>query len=339
MQKLTRRAALKSGLTVTATGLAMPYIVRTGFAAMPAHTLKLVLADTVAHPVYPVCLRFAKSVEKKTDGAVKIQVYGAGQLVPEGGMMAGLQTGIVDLCAHTSGFVQTVYPSFMAVDLPFLFSDEKKAEKMLDGPVGARLLSDLPAKGIYGLSYGWWGWRVVDARDRAVPEPKDMHGLKIRVQAGAVFASTFKTLQAIPTSIAITEVYLALSDGTIGAVEVPIISVTANKFEEVVKVITDTNHDYNVGVLMASKHKLDGLDKKYQEAIRQAALEMTPDWRKSVGEASAKAAQVIAAKGVKTIAADQVDRAAYRKAVEPVYQQYRKIVGPKLMDAVVAAAS
>jgi tripartite ATP-independent transporter DctP family solute receptor len=339
MPTFTRRAALKSGVMVTAAGLAMPAIVRPGFAAAPAHTMKLVLADTVTHPVYPVCMRFAENVARKTDGAVKIHVYGAGQLVPEGGMMAGLQTGIVDFCAHTSGFVQTVYPSFMAVDLPFLFSDEAKAEKMLDGPVGARLLADLPAKGIYGLSYGWWGWRVLDARDRAVSEPKDMHGLKIRVQAGAVFASTFKTLQAIPTSISITEVYLALSDGTIDAVEVPIISVTANKFEEVVKVITDTNHDYNVGVMMASKRKLDRLDKKYQDAIRQAALEMTPDWRKSVGEASKQAATLIAGKGVRTIPADQVDRAAYRKAVEPVYQQYRKIVGADLMDAVVKAAS
>lgn len=336
MQSFTRRAALKSGLALTTGGLAMPYIVRTGFAATPAHTLKLVFADTVSHPVYHVCLRFAESVKKKTDGAVAVQVYGAGQLIPENGMLNGLQTGIVDLCAHTSGFVQTVYPSFMAVDLPFLFSSTEKAESMLDGPVGSRLLADLPAKGIYGLSYGWWGWRVLDAANRPVPEPKDLHGLKIRVQAGAIFAATFKTLKAIPVSIAITEVYLALSDGTIGAVEVPIISVLANKFEEVVKVITDTNHDYNVGVMMASKRKLDTLDKKYQEAIRQAALEMTPDWRRTIGEASAEAAKAVAAKGVKTVKAD---RAAYRKAVEPVYHAYRKVIGPDLMDAVLKAAS
>lgn len=332
----TRRVVLKSGLGAAAGGLAFPYVVRTGFAASPVRTLKLVLADTVTHPVYKVCLRFAENVGKKTDGAIKVDVYGAGQLVPENDMITSLQTGVVDLCAHTSGFVQTLYPSFMAVDLPFLFSSVEKAEKMLDGPVGARLLNDLPAKGVYGLSYGWWGWRVVDAANRPVPEPKDMHGLKIRVQAGAIFASMFKTLRAIPVAIAITEVYLALSDGTIGAVEVPIISVTANKFEEVVKVVTDTNHDYNVGVMMASKRKFDTLDKKYQDAIRQAALEMTPDWRRTIGEASTEAAKVLAAKGVKTVKADRV---AYRKAVEPVYQQYRNVIGADLVDAVVKAAS
>lgn len=336
MQSSTRRVILKSGLAAIASGLAMPCIVRPGFAATPIRTLKLVFADTVTHPVYRVCLRFAENVKKKTGGALAVHVYGAGQLVPEKDMMTSLQTGVVDLCAHTSGFVETVDSPFMAVDLPFLFSSAEKAQKMLDGPVGARLLSGLSSKGIYGLSYGWWGWRVVDAINRPVPEPKDMHGLKIRVQAGAIFAATFRTLKAIPVGTDITEVYLALSDGTVGAVEVPIISVLANKFEEVVKYVTETNHDYNVGVMMASERSLDRLDKKYQEVIRQAALEMTPDWRQAIGQASAQGAKTLTAKGVKLIKADQ---AAYRKAVEPVYQQYRKIIGSDLMDAVLKAAS
>ena len=268
-----------------------------------------------------------------------INCYGAGQLGSESSQVSGLQTGIYDFAGQTSGFVEALYPHFNVLDLPFLFPSADKAEKMLDGPVGATLLNELPAKGIYGLSYGWWGWRELDAANRAAPEPKDIQGLKIRVQPGAIFASTFKTLKAIPVGIDITEVYLALSDGTVGAIEVPIISVLANKLQEVLKVITLIDYDYNVGILMASKRSFDRLDKKYQEAIRQAAQELTPTWRQMVGEASDKAAKEVAAKGVKIIPAEQVDRAAYRKAVEPVYQQYRTIVGTDLMDAVLKAAA
>lgn len=339
MPSSTRRAALKSGLAVMTGGLAMPYIVRTGFAATPVRTLKLVFADTVAHPAFQAMLGFAENVKKKTDGAIVINCYGAGQLGSESSQVSGLQTGIYDFAGQTSGFVEALYPHFNVLDLPFLFPSVDKAEKMLDGPVGATLLNELPAKGIYGLSYGWWGWRELDAANRAAPEPKDIQGLKIRVQPGAIFASTFKTLKAIPVGIDITEVYLALSDGTVGAIEVPIISVLANKLQEVLKVITLIDYDYNVGFMMASKRSFDRLDKKYQEAIRQAAQELTPTWRKMVGEASDKAAKDVAAKGVKIIPAEQVDRAAYRKAVEPVYQQYRSIVGTDLMDAVLKAAA
>lgn len=332
----TRRTALRSGLALMAGGLAAPCIVRSGFAATPVHTMKLVFADTVAHPVYLVCKRFAERVSKNTNGAIAVDVFGVGQLGSQVNMLTGMQTGIVDFCAHTSGFVQTLYPQFMVVDLPFLFSDTGKAQKMLDGPVGARLMGELPAKGVYGLSYGWWGWRVVDAVGRAVSEPKDMQGLKIRVQPGAIYAAMFTTLKAIPVQIDLSEVYLALSQNTVGAVEVPTISVVANKYDEVVKVVTNTNHVYNTGVMMASKRNLDALDKKHQEAIRQAALEMTPDWRQTVGEASDQAAKKLAAKGVKVV---EADRSAYRKALEPVYQQYRKVIGANLMDAVLKAAS
>ena len=112
MSIFTRRAALKSGLVAIAGGLAAPGIVRSGFAATPVHTMKLVFADTVAHPVYDVCLRFAEKVKKGTDGAIAVDVFGVGQLGSQVNMLTGMQTGIVDFCAHTSGFVQTLYPQF-----------------------------------------------------------------------------------------------------------------------------------------------------------------------------------------------------------------------------------
>jgi TRAP-type C4-dicarboxylate transport system substrate-binding protein len=178
---------------------------------------------------------FAENVKKKTDGAILINCYGAGQLGSESSQVSGLQTGMYVL-----------YPHFNVLDLAFLFPSTDTAEKMLDGPVGARLLNELPARGSNGLSYGWW----------------------------------------------------------------------------------------------ASKRSFDTLDKQHQEANRQAKQELTPSWRRMVGEASDRAAKEIASKGgVKLIPAEQVDRAAYREAVERVYKQYRNIVGTDLMDAVLKAAA
>jgi tripartite ATP-independent transporter DctP family solute receptor len=333
--RISRRTALKTGLATMTGGLTMPFIARTGLAA-PAHTLKLVYADTVSHPINPVCQRFADNVKKKTNGDVEVQVFTVGQLGTQVNMLTGLQTGIIDLCAHTSGFVQTLYPKFMVVDLPFLFSDLEKGHNMMDGAIGTQLMSELPAKGVYGLTYGWWGWRVVETVDRAIVEPDAMRGLKIRVQPGAIYAALFTTLGATPVQIDLAEVYMALSQRTVEAVELPMISVVANKYDEVVKVINRTNHVYNVGLLMASKRKFDTIDKKYQAALREAAIEMKPDWRQTIAQASSVAEQSFAAKGLKVV---DVNRADYRKALEPVYQQYRKTIGADLVDSVLKAAS
>ncbi|MGU3663070.1 TRAP transporter substrate-binding protein [Methylobacterium sp. A49B] len=311
--------------------VALPFLARSGFAATPTHTLKLTFADTQAHPLYAVLKRFAENVNKRTDGAVDIQVFSIGQLGSGTNIITGMQTGIIDLCAHTSGFIGPLFPRFQVVDLPFLFPDAKTAERVLDGPVGGQLLDLMPAKGIYGLSYGHWGWRVVSTVERKVPEPADIKGLKIRVQPGAIFAAMFRTLSANPIAIDLTEVYLALSQRTIEAIETPMISVAAGKHDEVVRTINTTNHVYNVGVLMASKAKFDALPEQARSAIRAAAQDMTGDWRTTIAAATDETAARFKAKGLAIL---PVDQDAYRRQVEPVYKQFRDIIGPDLVDAV-----
>ena len=136
---IERRKLLKIGASGIAASVAMPFVGRTGWAATPTHTLKLTFADTQAHPLYDVLKRFSEDVSKRTSGAIEIQVFSIGQLGSGTNILTGLQTGIIDFCAHTSGFIDTIFPKFQVVDLPFLFSDSASAERLLDGPTGGKL--------------------------------------------------------------------------------------------------------------------------------------------------------------------------------------------------------
>ena len=332
---IRRRKLLQVGASGIAAAVAMPFVGRTGWAATPAHTLKLTFADTQSHPLYEVLKRFSEDISKRTSGAVEIQVFSIGQLGSGTNILTGLQTGIIDFCAHTSGFIDTIFPKFQVVDLPFMFSDAASAERMLDGPTGAKLLDMLPSKGIYGLGFGHWGWRVVSTIDRKAPEPADMKGLKIRVQPGAVFAATFRALGASPVAIDLTEVYLALSQRVIDAVETPMISLAATKHDEIVNTINMTNQVYNVGVMMASKAKFDTLPKEVQEAIRAASVDLTKDWRTTIAAKSEEIAQRYKAKGMTIVEPNRED---YRKATESVYPQFKDIIGADLYDAVLKEA-
>ncbi|MGA7806620.1 TRAP transporter substrate-binding protein [Bradyrhizobium sp.] len=332
---IERRRLLKIAATGIAASVATPFVGRTGWAATPTHTLKLTFADTQSHPLYDVLKRFADAVAMRTSGAVEIQVFSLGQLGSGTNILTGLQTGIIDFCAHTSGFIDSIFPKFQVVDLPFLFSDSASAERMLDGPTGAKLLDMLPSKGIYGLGFGHWGWRVVSTIDKKAPEPADMKGLKIRVQPGAIFAATFRTLGASPVAIDLTEVYLALSQRVIDAVETPMISLAATKDDEIVNTINMTNQVYNVGVMMASKAKFDGLPKEAQDAIRAASIELTKDWRTTIAAKSDEIAQRYKAKGMAIVEPNRDD---YRKATESVYAQFKDIIGADLYASVMKDA-
>lgn len=330
---VSRRGLTRLGVAA----LAAPAIWPVSRARAAAHvTLRLAHPDTRTHPTQTVAEHLAADVAKKTDGAVKIQVFSGGELGSEKNIVAGMQTGIIDLGFHTSGFLESVYPHVQVLDLPFIFKDDATAARVLDGPVGQKLLAEMPAKGIYGFIWGHYGWREVETVDHPVREPADLQGIKIRIQPGAVFAATFKALGAVPVVLDIAEVYLALSQKTVGAVELPFLAVRSQKLYEVTKNAGLTNHVYNAGAFMASKRKFDALDPAYQNAIRQAAHEIQPFWRQLVTSKSVEDQKFCEAHGVSVT---KTDYPAFRKAVEPVYSQFRESIGAQLVDDVLHATT
>jgi tripartite ATP-independent transporter DctP family solute receptor len=326
MRATSRRLLLQSAIAT----LAAPAIIGTARAA--TRQMKMTLADTVASPVFPICQRFADNVKKRTNGAIDIHVYGAGQLGSQTNALTSLQTGIIDFVAHTTGYIDTIIPQASVLDLPFVFRDSATAERVLDGSIGRELFDHFPERGIYGLCWGHWGWRPVStAAATPMTHPDDMKGLKIRVQPGAIYAETYRIVGAVPVAIDLSEAYLAMSQGAVGAVELPFISMVANKYQEVVKTVTETNFVYNAGALMVGKNRMDGLPPEQQKAIREAAADMSIDWRKTVAEATTSATGVMKAAGVAIV---QPDIDAYVKATRPIYDQFRPTIGADLVDAI-----
>lgn len=322
-----------SGLAMAggAAALSAPLVARHARGDAPVHHMKLTMADVSSHPIYGMLNNFAADVAKRTNGAVEIKVYGAGQLGSQGNALTGMQTGTIDLVCHTTGFIETIYPTVAVLDLPYIFQTSQQAEKVLDGPVGQHLFDLFPAKGIYGLCWGHWGWRPVTHASKQVPEPKDIAGSKVRIQPGAIYAATYRTLNASPQAIDVSEVYLALSQHTVDAVEVPLISLIASKFYEVAKHITLTNFVYNAGAIMASKRTMDKLPPPYQKAIRDAALAAAQPWRTMMAQKTIEATAFLKTQGCTVTDAD---KPAYAEALKPVYTQYRPIVGADLVDSI-----
>ncbi|HTU03173.1 MAG TPA: TRAP transporter substrate-binding protein, partial [Candidatus Sulfotelmatobacter sp.] len=289
MKKVSRRDFLAQGLgyaaaMTAATTASLPG--RPARAAGQPTVLKLGHADTALHPAQAIATRFGDLVKERTGGSIEVRVFPVGQLGTMANVMSGLTTGIVDLCMTASGFLESFFPRIQALDLPFLFKDAGPAERLLDGPIGQELLKDMSVKGIYGLTWGHYGWRLTETARHSLKVPADFKGLKIRVQPGAVFAAMFKAVGAIPVVVDLSELYLALSQGTVNGYELPFLAVISSKLVEVTKYIGLTNHVYNAGALMASQVRLDALTPKEQEVIRETAKEIQPFWRKTIAEKS-----------------------------------------------------
>lgn len=331
---IARREFL-TGATAAAASLALPAIWRSARAlAQGAITLKLGHPDTPLHPTQTVATKFSELVAAKTGGAIRIAVFSGGQLGSEVNIVSGMQTGIVDMAFHTTGFLESFFPRIQVLDLPFLFRDAKTAEAVLDGPIGQGLLGDMPAKGIYGFVWGHYGWRETETASQPVREPSDLKGLKIRIQPGAVFAASFRACGAIPVVMDLSEVYIGISQKTVGGVELPFLAIVSSKIYEVTKFAGLTNHVYNAGALMASKLKFDRLEAAHKNAIREAAAEIQPIWRATVAEKTDEGRALCAQKGMQI---DETNFAGFRAAMAPVYEEFRDKIGAELVSQVMRA--
>jgi tripartite ATP-independent transporter DctP family solute receptor len=324
----SRRRFLTAGFTAA-------LLTRTPPAFAQTQTFKLAHPDTNQHPAQKVAERFAAEVARRTNGRIQIHVYPAGTLGSEINIIQGLQTGIIDFAMHTSGYLESFVPTIQVLDLPFLFKDSNAAQRVLDGEPGKELASDLLAKNIVHLAWGHYGWRQVETTDKVVRTASDMKNVKIRIQAGPLFASMFKAVGAVPVVIDAGDVYIALQQKTVDACEFPFLAYVTNKIYEVAKHVAKTQHVYNAGALMASKPKFDALSAADQQIVRSAGAGQTAFWRNLVAETDAKFEKQMAARGIQITT---TDFASFRAAMNPVYAEFKPKY-PQLFDEVVAAAS
>jgi len=76
---------------------------------------------------------FKEALEKNAAGKIEVQLYPNGQLGDEKVLVEGMRFGTVDAGIITNALVAPVESAFKLNDLPFLYSSEQQAHKVLDG--------------------------------------------------------------------------------------------------------------------------------------------------------------------------------------------------------------
>lgn len=292
---------------------------------MPAHaktTLKLATV-TPDHHAYTVGAKeFARLIEEGTKGEVVIKVFGGGQLGKgERELLEGLQLGTIDLAVTATGPVSNFSEDMGVVDLPFLFTSNEHVDKVLDGPVGRRLLDGLEKANIKGLSFFENGFRNFTNFKRPLNKPEDFKGLKFRTMENPVHLASVRQLgaQAVPMSWG--EVYTSLQTGVIDGQENPIAIIHAFKLSEVQKYLSLTGHFYSPAPLTMSLKKFNALTPDQQKVFLEAALKSAAYERKLIRDNEAK--QLEDLKG-QDMVVTTVDKAVFVQAMAPVYDEFGK---------------
>ena len=263
--------------------------------------------------------KFKELAEKYSDGKVKVEVYPNSTLYKDKEELEALQLGAVQMLAPSnSKFGPIGIREFEVFDLPYILPDLKTLRKVTDGPLGARLLKLLDAKGMTGLAYWDNGFKEMSANKKLL-SPADYKGLKFRIQSSKVLEAQFRTLGSIPQVMAFSEVYQALQTGVVDGQENTWSNIYTQKMHEVQKYATVTNHGYIGYVVVVNKKFWDGMPPDIRATCEKAMKEATEYGNSQSAKENDDALELIKKSGkteIVTLTPEQDE--AMRKGMMPV---------------------
>ena len=292
-------------------------------------TIKLAHVVNEKDGFHIAALKFKELVEARTKGAVKVEVFPNASLGDERTLIEGMQIGTIAMGVITNGPVANFLPEIAAFEMPFMFASPEEAYKVLDGPVGQKVLAKLDAINLKGLAYAERGFRNLTNSKKVVKTPADMAGLKIRVMENPVYIDTFKTLGTNAVPMAWTEALTALQQGTIDGQENPVNVIYSFKLNETQKYLTMTKHSYAPALFLMSKKVFGSFNKETQDILVKAAQEAAVHERKWNAEQMTEQLKALKEKGMQIT---EPDTAAFQAAVKPVYDKYGPKFGTLLED-------
>ena len=297
----------------------------------PERVIKFGHLNNTDHPVSLGVKRFAELLLAKSGGKLKVTEYPSSTLGNELQQQAALQGGVQEMSAPATTSLAGIVKDFGLVDFPFAVANFAQADALLDGPFGQALIAKLPEKGLVALGYWDLGFRNVTNSKRPITRPEDLDGLKLRVIPNPVFLDTFKAFKANPLPMPFAELYGALESKAVDGQENPFSVILSNKFFEVQKYVSATNHVYAANIILVSKRFWDKLTPAEQKAMVEAADESRVYQRQVSRAAAQKAVGELQAKGMQYNELNPAEQRRMAEIAKPVTDRLAASYDPAIV--------
>jgi tripartite ATP-independent transporter DctP family solute receptor len=278
---------------------------------------------------------FAKEVNARAKGDLDVQFFGGTLLSRELEIMNAVKSGSVAI-GDPAGAAATVFPEMAVFLVPYLVSSYDQAYRIFNGKIGDQLDAQFQQKyGLKVLCFFDYGFRHFWNNRRPITEPKDLRGLKLRVQQAKVFGDTINGLGGNAVPMPWGEVIPAAQQGVIDGADLPIVNILALKAYEVSKYCSMTYHNYGPTVNVINLAVWNGLTRAQQKLLLEVSREAQGKIRQATESVDnpAKAKELLEPKGM---VVNTADIEAFKKvAQQKIWPTYRPQYAD-LWDAITA---
>lgn len=302
-------------------------------AAQAATVLKFSHTDNPGGSRQAAAELFAEKVADYTEGRYTVRIFPAGQLANDPKAIEQLQLGGVDFTVSAVGSYATHLNSLNLTAMPFMLDTYEQGWEFYDHSQWLQgEFAKLPDVGFRVLATWEAGFRSFTT-DEPLTSPADAATMKMRVYPNDMIRWSMEAIGFQTVVMPITDVYLAIQQGTVNGQENPVDTIKSLRFYEVAPYITLTRHVYSPLPLTVSEKTWQSFSVADKAAVLKAGEEAAAFSRELVkNSVDAQLDEMIAA-GAKV---STPDIAPFRKAVESVYDKARDVYGAEAVDSVLA---
>lgn len=272
-----------------------------------------------AEPYHEGFLNWAKRVEERTNGALKIDVFHSAQLGVEEDIIEQIRQGANVGQNTDSARLGNYVPSIAVMNGPYIVDSLDDVWKLVESPTVKAWQDELAAQ--HGLKVVCFDW-VQGARhfftNKPIRTPQDLAGLRIRTPPAPIWQESVRALGAAPTAMAFGDMYPGLQQQAIDGVELVYANIPGGRFYEVLKYANETGHILLINFQVVSSQWFNGLPQDQQTALVEECRAAGRETSQKIAEMNETIKADLQTKGMEVVT--DVDREAFRAAGQAAYE-------------------
>src|SRR5918993_1676627 len=253
---------------IAGTVLAVAGATTPAFAQQKTFTLRLNHVLGPSEPYHAGFQAWARRVDERTKGGLKIQVFHSAQLGVEEDIIEQMRQGAAIGQNTDSARLGNYVKGLAVMNGPYFAETLDEVDKLGRAPTIVKWQDELATQhGLKVVCFDWvQGYRHFFT-NKPIRKPADLAGLRIRTPPAPIWQESVRALGAAPTAMAFGEMYPALQQQAIDGVELVYNNIPGARFYEVVKFASETKHIMLINFQVVGTKFFDSLPAEYQTAM------------------------------------------------------------------------
>ncbi len=228
--------------------------------------------------VVKVARKFKEIIERKTEGAVKVNVLPGGSVGNSEAINEAVTLQAIQMAATDAMLIYMYTPEYFFCEAPYIMKDSDHYFRFWNSALGDKMRQKVLDKGKIQIFKPFYrGSRIFMSKKAPIRSPEDFKGLKLRIPVIDTWVTLFKQFGAEPVPIPLNDLYISLSTGVVSATEGPADQLWSFALYEVQEYLSITNHLPTMGLLTINQDFLGKQNEKTQKVI-WAATQEAVEW-------------------------------------------------------------